>query len=468
VPVEFKLPELGENIVSGDVVRVMVGPGDTVEIDQPVLEVETGKAVVEVPSSVAGKVVAVLVREGETAKVGQAVLTLESAGAGQAQPVAADSEPGSTRADLKPASTEASRVAPEAGPADGQVQSFTPPSVPPSRDVEVEPGASEGPQPTTVVQFPTPSAEDSRQGPILASPSVRQLAREIGVDVYAVPGSGPGGRVSVEDVKKYSRDQRPAPVTVVSTGPVTAAPSAPALPDFSAFGQIERQPMSAVRRATAEHLTTAWTVAPHVTQFDSADVTDLEALRKRWLPRAEKAGAKLTITAMLLKIVAAGLKAFPKLNASVDMQSHEVILKRYIHIGVAADTDRGLVVPVLRDADKKSALEIAQALGDLSARARDRKLKAEDMQGGTFTVTNLGGLGGKHFAPILNWPEVGILGVGRAAIQPVYVGDELKPRLMLPLALSYDHRLVDGADGTRFLRWLVDVIEDPMLLFLEG
>ena len=310
------------------------------------------------------------------------------------------------------------------------------------------------PTSATVVQFPTPQrrrfAPRADPGLAVGAPArPRDRRRRV-----RRPGSGPGGRVSVEDVKKYAREQRPA-----SGGRSSAHGSrgcrdrrAALCPDFSAFGPIERQPMSAVRRATAEHLTTAWTVAPHVTQFDSADVTDLEALRKRWQPRAEKAGAKLTVTAMLLKIVAAGLKAFPKLNASVDMQSHEVIYKQYIHLGVAADTDRGLVVPVLRDADKKSTIEIAKALGDLSARARDRKLRPEDMQGGTFTVTNLGGLGGKHFAPILNWPEVGILGVGRAAIQPVYVGDELKPRLMLPLALSYDHRLVDGADGTRFLQ----------------
>jgi pyruvate dehydrogenase E2 component (dihydrolipoamide acetyltransferase) len=244
--------------------------------------------------------------------------------------------------------------------------------------------------------------------------------------------------------------------------------AAPALPDFAAFGQVRRESMSAVRAATAEAMARAWTTVPQVTQFDTADATELEALRKRYGPAVEKAGAKLTVTAILLKIAAGALRRFPQVNASVDMGRHEIVYKQYYHLGVAVDTDRGLVVPVIRDVDRKNIVELAVELGEAAARARDRKLKMEDMQGGTFTVSNLGGLGGKHFAPIINYPEVAILGVGRASIQPTYVDGELKPRLMLPLALSYDHRLVDGADGTRFLRWIVEAVEQPFLLSLEG
>jgi pyruvate dehydrogenase E2 component (dihydrolipoamide acetyltransferase) len=226
--------------------------------------------------------------------------------------------------------------------------------------------------------------------------------------------------------------------------------------------------MSNVRIATAEQMDRAWSTVPHVTQFDTADMTELEELRKRYQPRAEAAGGKLTITAILVKLVASALKRFPQFSASLDLSRRETVFKRYYHIGVAVDTERGLLVPVLRDADRKSLVQIAVELGDLSARARERRLKPEEMQGGCFTISNLGGLGGKHFAPIVNYPEVAILGIGRATTQPAFIAGEFQPRLMLPVALSYDHRLIDGADGTRFLRWIVESVEQPFLLSLEG
>jgi pyruvate dehydrogenase E2 component (dihydrolipoamide acetyltransferase) len=239
------------------------------------------------------------------------------------------------------------------------------------------------------------------------------------------------------------------------------------LPDFEKWGAVERQPMSNVRRKTAEHLSQSW-VAPHVTNHDLADITDLEALRKRYGGKAEAAGGKLTMTAIALKVVAGALKVFPQFNASVDMEKDEIVLKKYIHIGVAVDTERGLLVPVIRDVDRKNIVELSVELSVMAEKARNRKLGLEDMQGGSFTITNLGGIGGTAFTPIVNWPEVAILGISRGRKEPVFVDGQFVPRLMLPLSLSYDHRLIDGADAARFLRWLAEAFENPFLLSLEG
>jgi pyruvate dehydrogenase E2 component (dihydrolipoamide acetyltransferase) len=246
--------------------------------------------------------------------------------------------------------------------------------------------------------------------------------------------------------------------------------SAEPLPDFSRWGDIERQPMRAVRRKTATHLAAAWAAIPHVTQHDHADVTHLEELRKRHAPKAEAAGGALTVTAIALKIVASALRAFPQFNASIDLEAGEIIMKKYVHIGVAVDTDRGLLVPVMRNADTKNILQLSVELAQLSEKARTRKLSLEEMQGGCFSISNLGGLGGTAFTPIVNLPEVAILGISRARFEPVYQKDAgaFVPRLMLPLSLSYDHRVIDGADGVRFLRWIVEAFEQPFLLALHG
>jgi pyruvate dehydrogenase E2 component (dihydrolipoamide acetyltransferase) len=301
-----------------------------------------------------------------------------------------------------------------------------------------------------------------------AAPSVRRAARELGVDIGQVPGTGPGGRVSVDDVKAHVKR------VMSSGGPrLAGAPAAPAvasaqLPDFTRWGEIERVPMRAVRRKTAEHLSHAWTTIPHVTQFDKADVTAFEELRLRYAKEVEAAGGKLTVTAMLLKVLAAALKRFPQFNASVDATASEIVLKKSVHIGVAVDTERGLLVPVIRDVDAKNVLQLSVELAQLSERARASKTTLEEMQGGTFTVTNLGGIGGTHFTPIVNWPEVAILGISRSRTEPVFAEGEFRPRLMLPLSLSYDHRVIDGADGIRFLRWVVEALEQPFLVSLHG
>jgi pyruvate dehydrogenase E2 component (dihydrolipoamide acetyltransferase) len=297
-----------------------------------------------------------------------------------------------------------------------------------------------------------------------AAPSVRRLAREIGVDINAVAGSGPGGRISPEDVKSFARQR----LTGTDGTPRPSQPVAVTLPDFTAWGEVERQPMSGIRRKTAEHMAYAWATIPHVTQYAKADITELEDLRQRFAVKAAEAGGKLTITAIMLKVVVAALKHFPQFNASLDLGREEVVYKKYYHIGVAVDTDRGLLVPVIRDVERKSLLELAVELSQVADRARQKKMTLEEMQGGTFTVTNLGGIGGTFFSPIINAPEVAILGVARSTIEAVYSDGQFQPRLMLPLALSYDHRLIDGADGARFIHWVAETLQQPFRIALGG
>lgn len=446
--IDVKLPELGENIAAGDVAAVLVSPGEQVAKDAPLLELETDKAVVEVPAPEAGVVTAIHVQAGDTINVGDTIASLDPAG----QENGAGPEPGGSG---KPAAPPA--PAPE---------SAAPPAPPPDREA----GAASQPvqpQPAAHPAPPAPAAAGEPAGarPVPATPAVRRLAREIGVDIDAVSGTGPGGRILLDDVKATAKRLLQAPA---GAPPAGALPAAPPLPDFAQWGPIERTALNAVRRASAAHLTAVWQTVPAVTQQDKADVTELERLRKHYGPRAEAAGGKLTLTAILVKVAAAALKVFPQFNASIDLPRAEVVYKRYYHVGIAVDTERGLLVPVIRDADQLNIIAIARALGDLSARARARKLTLAEMQGGTFTISNLGGIGGSHFTPIINAPEAAILGVSRAAWEPVWQDGAFVPRLRLPLSLAYDHRLIDGADGIRFLRWVVEALEQPLLLALEG
>jgi len=295
---------------------------------------------------------------------------------------------------------------------------------------------------------------------------VRRMARELGIDIGDVPGSGPGGRISIDDVTAHARQ-----VMSGAGQPAGGAVPAVALPDFTRWGEIDRQPMRAVRRKTAEHLSAAWATIPHVTQHDLADITQLEELRKKYAKQAEAAGGNLTVTAIAVKVVASALRVFPQFNTSIDLANETIIFKKYVHIGVAVDTDRGLLVPVIRHADTKNILQLATELAQLSEKARNRKLSLDEMQGGCFSISNLGGIGGTSFTPIVNAPEVAILGISRARMEPVYRGPEngeFSARLMLPLSLSYDHRAIDGADGARFLRWVAEAFEQPFLLALQG
>lgn len=368
---DFNLPELGEDIDAGDVVALLVSVGDTIEVDQPVLEIETDKAAIEIPSSVSGVITAIHVEEGGIIEIGKPILTVDTEG--------------------------------------GSGEAPTPPKTP------------EKAAPVSKAVSPPPHVEKQEVPPTVAAP----------------------------------KTQPP---------PETAEP----LPNFSRWGEIERAAMGGVRRATAKHMATAWGTIPHVTNFDKADITELEKLRKQYASRVADSGGKLTITAILLKVVAGALKQSPQFCASVDMEKEEIIYKKYYHIGVAVDTSQGLLVPVIRDADQKNIIELSIELSQAAEKARNRKLGLEDMQGGTFSISNLGGIGGTNFAPIINAPEVAILGVSRSQIEPLLINDQFQPRLMLPLALSYDHRLIDGADAARFLRQLVEALENPFLLALEG
>ena len=433
--VEFKLPELGENISSADVTKVLVSVGDVVKADDVVIEIETDKATVEVPIDISGKVVDVKVKDGEKANVGETILVIESSGAG--------------------AQAETPKVKAEESKAQSVQQSVRTEQPKAIEKTMSSPTAS----PSTNIQRKREMPD--RIAP--AAPSVRKFAREIGVDIHQVSGSGPGGRISIEDVKAYAKSINEK---LSKGGGAAFGFASEPLPDFSKWGEVSVEAMSNVRKKTAEHLSYAWATIPHVTQFDKADITELEKLRKQFGKKVEEAGAKLTITAILVKVIASALKKFPQFNSSIDMEKKQVIYKNYYNVGIAVDTDRGLLVPVIRDVDKKNITQLSLDLTEISVKARNKKIGIEDMQGATFTISNLGGIGGTYFTPIVNAPEVAILGVSRSAWEPVYKDGNFEPRFMMPLSLSYDHRIIDGADAIRFLRYVVESLENPFLMSL--
>ncbi len=465
---DFTLPELGEQIEGGDVLRVLVKAGDTLVKEQPVLELETDKATIEVPSSVAGTVTAIKVKAGDKVKVGQAIFSYdESAGAKAGQGTAA-----AAKAVAPKKAEETEDMQPDVQVADQS----TKPDKSGVKDPTVGPQAAAGghtdvgrpDRGTNVVDITrgaraVAEAASPDTPPAPAAPSVRRTARELGVDVIDVKGTGPNGRISIEDVKEHVK-------RLVTSGVGRGGAASIALPDFTRWGAVERQPMRAVRRKTAEHLSAAWATIPHVTQCDLADITALEAIRKQYSKQVEAAGGSLTVTSIALKVVAAALKVFPQFNASIDLAADEIIVKKFVNIGVAVDTDRGLLVPVVKNADQKNIVQLSVELAQLSEKARTRKIALEEMQGGCFSISNLGGIGGTYFTPIVNAPEVAILGISRAKMEPIYNKEsgQFVPRFMLPLSLSYDHRVIDGADGIRFLRWVVEALEQPFLLALNG
>ncbi len=420
---------------------MLVKAGDTIKVDQPVVELETDKATIEVPSDVAGKVKEVKAKPGDKLKPGQVVLIMENG----ASAVAAGASGASGAAPDAPAAPVA-------------------PAVERPKVVDIAAGRPAA----AVAAVPAPSAA-SVVTAAPAAPSVRRLAREIGVAVSQVTGTGPGGRITQDDVKEFAKRVMNS---FGSGGQAAAASrpagSGPALPDFSKWGEVERKAMSGIRRKTAEHLSYAWNTIPHVTQFDQADITNLEAMRKKYRGEAEKAGGNLTVTAVAAKVIATALKAFPQFNASVDAAGEAIVYKKYINVGIAVDTDNGLLVPVIRNADQKNLIQLSVEINLLAEKAKARKLTLDEMSGGSMSISNLGGIGGTSFTPIVNWPEVAILGISRGGYEPVWNGTAFEPRQMLPLSLSYDHRLIDGADAIRFLRWVVEALENPFTLALRG
>lgn len=458
------LPDVGDNIEKGTIVTILVNVGDTVTEGQPVVELETDKAVVEVPSSAAGTVQSIDVKVGDSVKVGAPLLTLSggASSGGAAAPAA---------------STQSATPAGGGGDNAANIES-TPDSGNAGQANQIAQAQQETQKQQAVPATAAPRQEkfDGRDL-VPAAPSVRRLAREMNVDLHAVQGSGPAGRISAEDVKKAVSAQpsavsnAPAPAAAsaqTAAVPTTHSPQPTTLPDFSRWGQTTREDMNGIRKATVRSMTQAWTTIPMVTHFDKADITLMEETRKRFGERVEKAGGKLTMTHILMKVVANALHRFPKFNASLDIPNEQVVFKDFVNIGVAVDTPVGLLVPVVKDADKKSITEIVLDLSDLAGRARERKLKPDEMQGATFTISNLGGIGGHAFTPIVNSPEVAILGVSRGGMEPVWNKEkgEFEPRNMLPLSLTYDHRLIDGADAARFLRSICESLEDPFLISL--
>jgi pyruvate dehydrogenase E2 component (dihydrolipoamide acetyltransferase) len=418
---QFLLPDLGEGLTEAEIVAILVHEGDVIREDAPLLEVETDKAQVEIPSPMSGRVEKIHVQPGQTVKVGATLITFADAGDASAPPVA------------------------PAAPA--------PPRA-----------SASGPQSTLT--------RDA--GPTPATPATRRLARELGVDLRGIHGTGRGGRVTDDDVRSARDSSKsaasPRPAAAVSAGeakPLSLGIEEPPLPRFEQWGPIERQPLSHLRRTIAQRMTLSATVIPHVTHFDRADITDLDAIIRRNLEAARERGVTLTLTGFLLKAAALALKAHEQFNASLDPAAGAMVLKRYYHLGVAVATDRGLIVPVMRDVDKKSLLEIARELGALAQRIREGKATLEDLRGGTFTITNLGALGGTGAIPIINYPEVAILGVARAREEAIVRDGQIVPRLMLPLTLTFDHRIADGADGARFAADIVRLLEHSEQLLLE-
>jgi len=471
---EIKLPEIADNLVSGFLSRILVKVGDVIVKDQSVIEIETDKAATDIPTPIGGKIVDIKVHAGDEIRVGQTIMVVESDSPVQ-DVMVRDGVPDSVAVrDGVPDSVVVrdgvpdSVVVRDGVPASAgmtRASSELPKSVviptevgTPSHSTNASVGT---PSHSTNASVGTPSQTTNFPAGSLvpASPSVRRFARELGLDISRVKGTGKGGRISDEDVKAHAKE-------VIQSPKVAEFAAYAEVPDFSKWGPVEFQPMSRIRTITAESTVNSWQTIPQVVQFDKADITEIEKFRLMSKAAVEKAGGKLTMTAILLKLSAMALKQFPKFNASVDMKNKQIIYKNYINIGIAVDTEQGLLVPVVQNVDKKSLTQLSVELNGIAERARNRKLTSEEMQGGCFTISNLGGIGGTSFTPIVYPNQVAILGVSKSAMEPVFQDGAFVPRNMLPLSLSYDHRLIDGADGARFLVWMCKVLEQPFLTWL--
>jgi pyruvate dehydrogenase E2 component (dihydrolipoamide acetyltransferase) len=439
---EFKLPDLGENIASGDVVTVFVSEGDIVKPGQALLEVETDKAVIEVPCPPGGLVAKVLVKKGDTVKVGQPLVLLEAAGSA---PAAAET----------PAAPPVAAPAPARAPAPAPVRAPAAVQAPAPLAASAPVPAAPRPAAVAVEEPPTGAASVTIEP---AGPAVRRLARELGVDLARVKGSGPAGRIVREDVI--------AAVRHASSAPASRSRPESTSTERDDWGPIRREQLSRMRKTIAANMVRSVQTIPHLTNFDDADVTELEALRKASAPEYAKNDLKLTALSFVIKAVSLSLRQHPAVNSSIDVEKGEVVYKQYVNVGLAVDTPRGLVVPVLRDCDQMSIPQVAQAIADTAEKAKNAQYSLDDLKGGTFTISNLGAVGGAYSTPIINWPEVAILLLGRARKMAVVREDRIEPRLMMPLSLSYDHRIIDGAMAARFLKEVIGYLESPGRLLL--
>ena len=428
--IDFALPELGEGIEEADVLKILVTPGESISLDHPLIEIETEKATIEVPAPQDGSINKILVAVGDTIKVGQVIVTIDT-----------------TTVDNQsiPSQKEASEVNELT-----MKEDITDSNIVINNNVQVTENSS----------LSTNTEINSQNRIVFASPSIRKLAREIGVNIQLVQGSGLGGKISEDDVKLFSRNIdksiQPSSVTPLQ------------LPDFGKWGDYKEDSMSRIRKTTASNIAQSWGQSPHVTLFQKANITAIDAFRKELKNHKDLEGAKLTMMPILIRGVSLALKEYQNFNVSIDMKNNKIITKNFINVGVAVDTERGLLVPVIKNTIDKTIVDIAHELMDVSEKSRDKKLALDDMRGGNFTISNLGSLNTSFFTPIINPPEVGILGVGRALLEPVWNGnDSFVPELMMPLSLSFDHRIIDGADGAAFLNWIVQFLQNPESLILK-
>jgi pyruvate dehydrogenase E2 component (dihydrolipoamide acetyltransferase) len=451
---DIRVPEVSDGVKQGTVIGLAVKAGDRVTADQTLLELETDKAVVAIPAPEAGVITEVLVGEGAVVKIGEVIMRLETGGAAKAAPApVAAAAPAAAPPPAAPATP-----APAPRPAAAVTQPLPPPV--------------EAARPDRMAGVPV-DLTTVRTGDAVApaAPSVRRLARELGVDIYQVQGTGPAGRIGEDDVRAFVRQAMQGltggGARPLATGEFPGLHAQRPLPDFTKWGPVHTEPLSRVREITADAMGYAWSTIPMVTQYDRADISRLEAFRRRYNETAP-AGGKLTMTAILLKVCATALRTYPRFNSSLDLAHKELVLKDYVHIGVAVDTPNGLLVPVIRDADRKGLETLAGELNDAAQRTRERKISPAEMEGGTFTISNLGGIGGTAFTPIVYAPQVAILGVSQSTMEPVWNGGRFTPKLVMPLSLTYDHRVIDGADGARFLRWICEALAEPLNLALKG
>jgi pyruvate dehydrogenase E2 component (dihydrolipoamide acetyltransferase) len=466
MPVEFKMPDPGEGIHEAEVLEIHVSEGDRVEEGQTVMLVETDKASVEVPAPVSGKVKEIRVKVGDVVEVGEVLMVFLKEDEIEENEKAAEKESAEPATEGKEEEKKKEEEKEEAKTQEESKEEQREEGE--EKERKAEPEKEKKPP-----KAEKPEAEDGakRKGPVPATPATRRLARELDVDLDQVKGSGPGGRVTPEDVKAHAEAPEKKPEKEKkAAAPKPAGVKHPELPDFSEWGEVERTPLRSVRRTTAKRMALSWSEVPQVTHEDVADITDLEKLRQDNKADIEEKGGALTLTVFAIKAAVAALKTYPRFNASLDTEAQEIILKKYFHIGIAVDTEKGLLVPVVRDADCKSMVELAKEVYELAERTRQGEVEPKDMTGGTFTITNVGPLGGTGFTPIINYPQVAILGLARARLQPVIQGDRddfnVVPRLMLPLCLGFDHRIVDGADAARFLGEVIHLLESPENLML--
>jgi pyruvate dehydrogenase E2 component (dihydrolipoamide acetyltransferase) len=433
---EVKIPDIAENVESGLVAGILVKEGDKVEEDQPLVEIETDKAATDIPSPYGGTVSEIKIKEGDEVKVNQVIMIIDTREEDEEEEKGGEKTVGESEEKKAPEESEEEESAEESEEEESAEESEEKAKKEPEKESEEKQEEEE---------------EGTRQpSDIPASPSVRRLAREMNVDITEVKGSGPGKRLTADDIKEAAGKEEEE--TAEKAGEKTG---------LSKWGRVTEEKMSNTRKTTARNVSRAWREIPHVTQFDEADMTGLDKFMEGIKEKISKKGAKLTVTAVLLRITSLALQKFPRFNSSLDMEAGSISYRHYLNIGVAVDTSRGLLVPVIKDADKKSLAEISVELAELAQKVRDKKVSLEELQGGTFTISNLGGIGGTDFTPIVYPPQVAILGVSRAAYKKIYVNGKFKKRLVIPLSLSYDHRVIDGADGARFLRWICDVIENP-------